>query len=85
MRQIPVGVSLHGRHWWVTCFAVCIAGAFSGFPGLSVFSGLSSFQGSMAEPVAMGGEIGFVEDFALAPDRAAALKQLVPGTDEYYY
>ena len=34
---------------------------------------------------AVGGEIGFVEDFALAPDRAAALKQLVPGTDDYYY
>ncbi|MBP7276284.1 MAG: hypothetical protein KBA51_08800, partial [Kiritimatiellae bacterium] len=30
-------------------------------------------------------EIGFVETFALAPDRAEALKELVPGTDEYYY
>ena len=33
----------------------------------------------------IGGEIGFIEDFALAPDRAAALKQLVPGTEDYYY
>lgn len=31
------------------------------------------------------GEIGFVEDFALAKDREAALKQLIPGTEDYYY
>jgi hypothetical protein len=30
-------------------------------------------------------EIGFIEDFALAKDRAAALKQLIPGTEDYYY
>jgi hypothetical protein len=30
-------------------------------------------------------EIGFVETFALAPDRAEALKQLVPGTEEHFY
>ena len=33
----------------------------------------------------LGGEIGFIEDFALARDRSAALKQLVPGTEEYSY
>lgn len=32
-----------------------------------------------------GGEIDFIEDFALAPDRAAVLKHLVPGTEEYSY
>ena len=31
------------------------------------------------------GEIGFVEDFALAKDRAKALEQLIPGTRDYYY
>jgi hypothetical protein len=31
------------------------------------------------------GEIGFIEKFALAPDREAALAQLVPGTEEYYF
>src|SRR5262245_45208998 len=31
------------------------------------------------------GEIGFTEDFALAPDRAVALKSLVPGTEDFYY
>src|SRR5256885_426284 len=31
------------------------------------------------------GEIGFLEDFALAKDRAAALKQLIPGSEDYYY
>ncbi|MFZ9938024.1 MAG: hypothetical protein ACO3JG_13355, partial [Luteolibacter sp.] len=30
-------------------------------------------------------EIGYVEDFALAADREAALAQLIPGTEDYYY
>ncbi len=30
-------------------------------------------------------EIPFAEDFALAKDRANALKQLIPGTEDYYY
>ena len=30
-------------------------------------------------------EVGYVEDFALAKDRAQALKQLIPGTEDYYY
>ena len=34
---------------------------------------------------ARAGEIGYIEDFALADDRNAALKQLIPGTDDYYY
>ena len=36
-------------------------------------------------PAAAAGEVGFVEDFALARDRAAALRQLIPGTEDYYY
>lgn len=31
------------------------------------------------------GEIGFIEDFALAKDRSEALKQLIPGTEDFYY
>src|SRR5262249_30053801 len=31
------------------------------------------------------GEIGFIEDFALARDREEALKKLIPGTEDYYY
>ena len=31
------------------------------------------------------GEIGYVEDFALANDRLIALKQLIPGTEDFYY
>lgn len=31
------------------------------------------------------GEIGFIERFALANDRAAALKDLIPGTEEFYF
>src|SRR5579864_2433472 len=34
---------------------------------------------------AAAGEIGFVEDFALAKDREEALKKLIPGTEDYYY
>lgn len=30
-------------------------------------------------------EIGFIEDFALAKDRAEALKQLIPGSEDFYY
>lgn len=30
-------------------------------------------------------EIRYIEDYALAADRAEALKQLVPGTEDYYY
>jgi hypothetical protein len=30
-------------------------------------------------------EIGFIEDFSLAADRTASLKQLIPGTEDYYY
>lgn len=31
------------------------------------------------------GEIGWIEEFALSEDREAALRQLVPGTEDYYY
>ncbi len=34
---------------------------------------------------AQAGEITFVEDFALATDRAVPLKSLVPGTEDFYY
>ena len=34
---------------------------------------------------AAAGEVGFIEDFALARDRAASLRQLIPGTEDYYY
>lgn len=30
-------------------------------------------------------DVGFIEDFALAKDRKEALKQLIPGTEDYYY
>lgn len=36
-------------------------------------------------PLAAENEIGFIEQFALAPDRAAVLDQLVPGTEDYYH
>src|SRR5215831_8601775 len=34
---------------------------------------------------AAAGEVGYIEDFALAKDRAAALRQLIPGTEDFYY
>src|SRR3954464_9248611 len=36
-------------------------------------------------PTTRAGDVGYVEDFALARDRAAALKPLIPGTEDYYY
>ncbi len=41
--------------------------------------------GVVLTPSGRAGEVGFVEDFALAADRAAALRQLVPGTEDSYY
>jgi hypothetical protein len=35
--------------------------------------------------VARAGDIGFIEDFSLATDREAALQQLIPGTEDYYF
>src|SRR5262245_14175580 len=39
----------------------------------------------MAATIAPAGEISFLEDFALARDRAESLKKLIPGTEDYYY
>src|SRR5882757_6946038 len=47
--------------------------------GLAVSLVLASFA-ARAE-----NEIGFIEKFALAPDREAVLDQLVPGTEDYYF
>ena len=46
----------------------------NGLPGTSDFSSPIVAQ-----------EVGFLEDFVLAKDREAVLKQLVPGTERYYY
>jgi hypothetical protein len=34
---------------------------------------------------AQAGEIGWIEDYSLATDRSVPLKQLIPGTEDYYY
>src|SRR5687768_8869375 len=41
--------------------------------------------GVVLTPPGRAGEVGYVEDFALAADRATALRRLVPGTEDYYY
>ncbi|HHK42421.1 MAG TPA: hypothetical protein ENJ50_08390, partial [Planctomycetaceae bacterium] len=41
--------------------------------------------GASTGSVATAQEIGFRETYALAEDRAAVLKRLVPGTEDYYY
>jgi len=41
--------------------------------------------GTVGAAAARAGEINFIEDFALAPDRAVPLKSLVPGTEDFYY
>ncbi|MGI8605317.1 MAG: hypothetical protein ACR2OZ_20275 [Verrucomicrobiales bacterium] len=40
---------------------------------------------SVTPPASAANEIGYVEQFALGDDREAALKQLIPGTEEFYY
>ncbi|MCA9163091.1 MAG: hypothetical protein KDA62_08935, partial [Planctomycetales bacterium] len=39
----------------------------------------------LAFGVARAEEIGFIEDFSLATDRTVPLRQLIPGTEDYYY
>ena len=39
----------------------------------------------LAASALQAGQIGYVEEFSLAKDREAALKQLIPGTEDYYY
>src|SRR6188768_2168940 len=41
--------------------------------------------GLLLTPTSRAADVGYVEDFALARDRAAALQQLIPGTEDYYY
>ena len=43
------------------------------------------FSASFSASAAVAGEIDYVEDFALAPDRTVPLQQLIPGTEEYYF
>ena len=39
----------------------------------------------MAASICRANEIGYIEQFALTPDRAEALEELIPGTEDYYY
>lgn len=50
-------------------------------------SGYLAFAGclSLSGLVSAQQEVGFLEKFALAESRAEALKQLIPGTEDYYY
>src|SRR5262245_43596932 len=41
--------------------------------------------GLLLTPTSHAADVGYAEDFALARDRAAALGQLIPGTEDYYY
>src|SRR5262245_57153602 len=41
--------------------------------------------GLLLTPTSRAADVGYAEDFALAKDRAAALGQLIPGTEDYYY
>ncbi|HEX3999781.1 MAG TPA: hypothetical protein VHX65_14620 [Pirellulales bacterium] len=42
--------------------------------------------GWLAAPAsAVAGDVGWIEDYALATDRTVPLKQLIPGSEEYYF
>src|SRR5438874_8508056 len=47
------------------------------FAGFFLLSALSRARGE--------NEIGFIEKFALAPDRDKVLGELIPGSEEYYF
>lgn len=53
---------------------------FSRMVRMALFGGLIIASGS-----ALAGEISYTERFALGGDRAAALKELISGTEDYYY
>src|SRR5882762_9406325 len=46
---------------------------------------LSLLAALSATTLVSAADVGFVEDYALAKDRGVALKQLIPGTEDYYY
>ena len=46
---------------------------------MALFLGLFCFSTTAKD------EIGFIETFSLSDDREEALKQLIPGTEDYYY
>ena len=50
------------------------------FASLLIFGGIFL----LAAP-ARAAEIGWIEDYALAPDRGVPLNQLIPGSEEYYF
>ncbi|MDC1448265.1 hypothetical protein N8218_01275, partial [bacterium] len=54
------------------------------FRCLRLFAALSGFLFTQS-PLMSQQDIGFIEDFALAENREEALKQLIPGTEDYYY
>lgn len=56
---------------------------FAWFPGASL-AALGLVLAATPTP-SRAGDINFSEDFALAKDRTTALKQLIPGTEDYYY
>ncbi|MGL4419592.1 MAG: hypothetical protein ACRCZF_02910, partial [Gemmataceae bacterium] len=47
---------------------------------LRTFLGLSMLSASVSAA-----DIGFIEDYTLGKDRPTVLKQLIPGTEDYYY
>ncbi|MDP6466589.1 MAG: hypothetical protein QF918_02540 [Pirellulaceae bacterium] len=49
------------------------------------FAKLVTSLAIMASSVVSAAEINYIEDFSLSDDRPAALKQLIPGSEDYYY
>ncbi|HZZ70708.1 MAG TPA: hypothetical protein VFE24_00535 [Pirellulales bacterium] len=47
--------------------------------------GFSLFAAASLAGRVRAGEIGWIENYALASDRSVPLKQLIPGTEDYYY
>ncbi len=43
------------------------------------------FAGAFSAADLISGEIGFIEDYSLSENRTEAMKQLIPGTEDYFY
>ena len=52
---------------------------------MTLVSVVSAVVVALTASTALAGKIGYIEDFSLAEDRTKPLKQLIPGTEDYYY
>ena len=55
------------------------------FPAFTLFAVVFAMASATSTIAQQPNEIGFIERFALAEDRAEVLEELIPGTEDYYF